>query len=94
MPELHARFDLNKDGSLDLQEWALARNAAKRVAEKRITQARLAPDTHYLLRPQDGRLFLISNLAPDKLARRYALWTWLHLTIFFGALAGVIWVLD
>lgn len=93
MPELHARFDLNRDGELDMQEWALARSAAKREAEKRLTQARSIADTHYLVRPDSGRLFLISNLAPEKLARRYAIWTWAHLVIFFGALGGVIWVL-
>lgn len=94
MPELHARFDLNKDGGLDMQEWTLARSAARREAEKRLTQARSAPDIHYLMRPNDGRLFLISNLAPDSLARRYSLWTWAHLVIFFGAVAGMAWVLQ
>jgi len=94
MPELLARFDLNNDGELDMQEWALARNAARREAEKRLTQARSEPDTNYLMRPDDGRLFLISNLSPDKLARRYSIWTWAHLAIFFGALAGMAWVLQ
>jgi hypothetical protein len=94
MPELHARFDLNGDGELDMQEWGLARSAAKREAEKVLTQARSAPDIHYLVRPGNGRLFLISNLAPDKLARRYAIWAWAHLVIFFGALGGMVWVLQ
>lgn len=93
MPELRARFDLNKDGEIDMQEWMLARSAARREAEKRLAHARSAPDTHYLVRPNDGRLFLISNLAPNKLTRRYAIWTWMHLVIFFGALGGMIWVL-
>jgi hypothetical protein len=93
MPELHSRFDLNNNGTLDMREWGLARNAAKREAEKRLTEARSAPDTHYLVRPDNGRLFLISNLTPDKLARRYAILTWANLVIFFGALGGVIWVL-
>lgn len=94
MPQLYARFDLNKDGVLDMQEWELARRAAKREAEKRLVQARSAPDTHYLVRPGNGRLFLISNLLPKQLARRYTLWTWAHLHIFIGSLAGVIWVLQ
>lgn len=92
MPELHARFDLNQDGVLDMNEWMLARSAAKREAEKRLTQARAIPDTHYLVRPDNGRLFLISNLSPEKLASRYYLWTWVHLIILFGALIGVAWV--
>ncbi len=89
MPELHRRFDLNGDGELDMREWELARSAAKREAAKRLALARAEPDAHYLVRPGDGRLFLLSNLAPDRLARRYILWAWLHLVILFGALAGM-----
>jgi hypothetical protein len=92
MPELHSRFDLDKDGILDMKEWGLARSAAKREAEKRLIQASSAPDTHYLLRPNNGRLFLISNIAPDKLARRYAIWTWANLLIFFLALGAMAWI--
>lgn len=93
MHSLHARFDLNKDGTLDLQEWELARHAAKREAERRMREAYNQSDTHYLSKPGDGRLYLISNLPPHKLSRRYALWTGIHLTIFFGALGGIGWVL-
>jgi hypothetical protein len=93
MPDLLARFDLDKNGMLDMQEWALARSAAKREAEKRVAQARATPDTHYLVRPEHGRLFLLSNLPPDKLARRYVLWSWAHLVILFGALGGIGWIL-
>lgn len=91
---LHARFDLNGDGVLDMQEWALARQAAKRTVEKRIKEARSQPDTHLLVQPHDQRLFLISNLPPDSLARRYWLWSWAHLGIFFGALGGIAWLLQ
>lgn len=93
MPELYARFDLDRNGELDMQEWGLARSAARREAEKRLSEARAIPDSHYLVRPGNGRLFLISNLTPDKLSRRYAIWTWANLLIFFGALGGVAWVL-
>ncbi len=87
------RFDLNSNGLLDMDEWLLARQAAKREARKRLNEARAEADTHFMLKPQDGRLFLISNASPEKLARRYALWTWLHLLIFFGALGGIAWML-
>ncbi|WP_407898541.1 hypothetical protein [Ferrigenium sp. UT5] len=87
------RFDLNGNGLLDMDEWLLARQAAKREARKRLDAARAKPDTHFMLKPRDGRLFLISNLSPEKLARRYALWIGLNLMIFFGALGGIAWVL-
>ena len=90
---LMARFDLNGNGHLDMDEWMLARQAAKREADKRLTAARKEPDTHFLRQPQDGRLFLLSNLSPARLARRYAIWTWAHLIFFFSALTGVAWVL-
>ena len=61
----------------------LARQAAKREAEKRLNQALAEPDTNFMLQPHDGRLYLISNLAPDDLALRYKLWTWAHIAILF-----------
>lgn len=88
------RFDLNKNGLLDMEEWLLARQAAKREASKRLAEVRAEPDTHFMLKPHNGRLFLISNISPEKLAGRYALWTVLHLLIFLGALAGITWVLQ
>lgn len=90
---LHARFDLNNDGVLDMQEWMLARQAAKRETAKRMNEAIAQPDTHFLVQPHDNRLFLISNLPPDRLARRYWIWSWIHLGIFLAALGGVAWLL-
>ncbi len=91
--DLMRRFDLDGNGHLDIDEWMLARQAAKREADKRLTAARNEPDTHFLRQPQDSRLFLLSNLSPARLARRYAIWAWAHLTFFFSTLAGVAWVL-
>lgn len=92
--DLLKRFDLDNNGFLDIDEWMLARQAAKREANKRLAHERAEPDVHHLLKPHDGRLFVLSNLSPEKLARRFVLWTWLHLTIFFGALAGIAWLMQ
>lgn len=89
---LHARFDHNRDGELDLHEWEHARLAARAEAERRLADIRAAPETHIMRRPDDGRLFILSNLPPEKLARRYALWTWAHLALFFGALTAFGWL--
>jgi len=91
--DLLKRFDLDNNGVLDMREWMLARSAAKREAEKRLNAALAEPDTNFMLKPRDGRLFLISNLDQDKLALRYKLWSWAHITIFFGALGGLAAVL-
>jgi hypothetical protein len=87
--DLLKRFDLDNNGVLDMQEWMLARSAAKREAEKRMNEILAEPDVNFMQQPQDGRLFLISNLDQDKLELRYKLWAWAHFVIFFGALGGI-----
>ncbi|MFA6922569.1 MAG: hypothetical protein WC216_12065 [Gallionella sp.] len=94
MPTLHARFDLDRNGELDMKEWALARQAAKREIGKKRNVALTQPDIHLICRPYDGKLFLISNLTPEKLSRRYLFWSWMHLAIFFAALTGIGWLLQ
>jgi hypothetical protein len=89
MPALHRRFDLDKDGELSMDEWLLARQAAKRELAINQQQAGALSDMHIIGMPRDGRLFLISNLNPEKLSRRYLIWAWVHLAIFFGALGGI-----
>lgn len=85
-PQLLARFDLNRDGKIYLQEWELARREARREVEKRQTRMRLEDQSINIMRqPRDGRLFLISNLGPEALARKYTLWTAFHLLVFFLA---------
>ena len=91
--DLLKRFDLNNNGVLDMQEWMLARSAAKREAENRLNEALAVPDTNFMLQPHDGRLFLISNLDQDKLALRYKLWAWAHIVILFGSLIGFAWLM-
>ncbi len=93
-PALHARFDLNGDGGLDMKEWMLARQAAKREVVKKKREANAQPDIHLIGPPRDGKLFLISNLAPEKLSRRYLFWCWAHVVIFLGALGGIGWLLQ
>ena len=71
--DLLKRFDLDNNGVLDMQEWMLARSAAKREAEKRMNEALAEPDINFMLQPRDRRLYLISNLDQDDLERRFKL---------------------
>ena len=89
MPDLLRRFDLNGDGELDMDEWALAREAAKREVHRLQSEMQSLSDMHMVGLPHDGRLFLVSNLSPEKLSRRYLVWVWVHLFIFFASLAGL-----
>jgi len=93
-PALHARFDLDNNGELDMKEWMLARQAAKREVAKKRREAQAQPDVHMMGAPRDGRLFLVSNLTPEKLSRRYLFWSWAHLVIFFSALGTISWILS
>ena len=87
-PTLLARFDLNKDGQISEQEWMLARAQARRDVRKTQNEIRSQPGTHMLHQPRDGRLFMISNISPEKLERRYKFWAWLHLMVLITAIAG------
>ncbi len=90
--QLHSRFDLDGDGEISEEEWMLARQAARREVQKRHREIRLDAGTHVLHKPADGRLFLLSDLDPNALARRYQLWAWVHLAAFLAAVAGAAWL--
>ena len=81
---LHERFDLNRDGTIDMKEWEQARLAARQeVLQRPATPA--VEGVHTLAKPRDGRLFLLANEMPDALGARYRFWSWVHLSIFLGA---------
>ncbi|HEU0290695.1 MAG TPA: hypothetical protein VFR39_08090 [Burkholderiales bacterium] len=87
------RFDLDRDGKVDIKEWELARLQARREVRKQHgeIQSRSVEGTHILRKPKDGRLFLLANELPDKLGSRYRFWSWAHLVVFIGAgCAGLI----
>ena len=90
-PELLRRFDLDRDGTLSEKEWLLARQAARREVARQHQEARAADDVHTLRLPQSGQLYLISNLDPRAIARRYLGWSLFHLASFFAALAALPW---
>ena len=91
--QLLERFDLDRDGKVDMKEWELARLQARREVRKQHgdIQSRSVEGTHILRKPKDGRLFLLANDLPDKIGFRYRLWSWAHLIVFIGAgCAGLI----
>lgn len=84
---LLSRFDKNRDGEIDLHEWELARQEAKRTVEQNMNQTRSHGGLNIVRKPSSQRLYLLSNLMPEVLASRYFYWGWFHLLAFF---AGVI----
>jgi hypothetical protein len=85
--QLLQRFDLDRDGTIDMKEWELARLQAQREVRRQHAdmQSRSFEGTHILRKPRDGRLFLLANELPDQLGARYLTWSWVHLVIFIGA---------
>ncbi len=81
---LHERFDLDGDGAINLKEWELARLQARREVRQQHAETRARDGVHLLRKPHDGRLFLLANELPEKLGRRFALWSAVHLLVFFG----------
>lgn len=91
-PELLRRFDLDGDGELDLREWELARAQARREVRRQRQELLAAPEAHIMRRPADGRLYLISDLDPARIARRYRLWAAFHTVVFLGSAAATAWL--
>ena len=81
------RFDLNKDGKIDVKEWELARLQAQREVRNRAaeSQSRAVEGVHVLCKPADGRFFLLADELPDKLGDRYHFWSWVHMIVFLVA---------
>lgn len=82
------RFDHDGNGEIDLDEWEHARAQARHEVEQRHRDLDAAPEAHVVRAPADGRLYLISDLEPARLARRYRLWAAFHLAVFLGAAAA------
>ncbi|PKO55608.1 MAG: hypothetical protein CVU28_05850 [Betaproteobacteria bacterium HGW-Betaproteobacteria-21] len=89
-PDLLKRFDLNGDGSIDLKEWELARAQARREVLRQRHVVLSAPEAHVVRKPAD-RLYLVSDLGPQRIARRYQWWAAFHLAIFLATAAATSW---
>lgn len=85
---LHRRFDLDRNGTIDLQEWEQARQLATQTVERQHRDIRQQPGVHLLRAPEDGRLFLISALSPQALRNHFFRWSAFHLAAGMAALAG------
>jgi hypothetical protein len=79
------RFDRDKSGSLDLAEWEEARLEARREVRRQHTETRSGDGMHLLRKPADGRVFILAAELPERIGRRFAWWSWVHLASFFAA---------
>jgi hypothetical protein len=70
-----ALLDVNKDGTIDMKEWAAARRMAQtQVEREQVERAVATPDLNVLGKPRDGRPFILSGIPQAALIRRYRTW--------------------
>ncbi|MGE5525677.1 MAG: hypothetical protein ACM3SS_18325 [Rhodospirillaceae bacterium] len=79
---LLARYDLDRNGEIDMREWEAARLAARRTVRDEHRGIRMEDGVHVLAKPRDGRLFLLARELPERIGRRFARWSTLHLAVF------------
>lgn len=71
-PALRERFDTNKDGNIDQEEWETARQEARSEAQQIHDQLVLEPDTNIIAKSNNSaRPFIISVYPQALLARKY-----------------------
>lgn len=83
------RYDQNRDGQIDMQEWEQVRADALRQVENEHA-AKTQEDVYLLAKPAQNKLFLISALSPQKLRSLLTCWHRIHLgastLLFIGLL--------
>jgi hypothetical protein len=81
------RFDLDRNGEVDMEEWEKARTHATNevLLKKGIINKN---EVHAIRAPDDGRMFLISGISPYQLRARYKFWIHVHLLVM--AIAAIL----
>jgi hypothetical protein len=74
------RFDLDKNGEIDLNEWELALSAAQRQVEEEHREIRSQDGVHLIRKPRN-RPYLIASRGPEEMVSRYRAWAWVHLAL-------------
>ncbi len=84
---LMERFDTDRNGAIDMAEWERARGAAEEEVSSRVRSLALDAGIHLMLRPPDGRPFILSVLPETQLTARFRRFAIGGLLLFF--LAGI-----
>lgn len=88
------RFDRDRNGQLDMQEWQQVQGSAKNEA-LRLQRLRSAdPVRHYLQKPQGQQPFILSSHGEDQLARRFYWQAILAAAICIGAALLVAYIVN
>ena len=89
------RFDSNRDGEIDMQEWQAVRRQALSEVMAKHNEMQTAPPVNMLTRTRDRRRpFLLSAVPQEVLARRLGYWSAALILLFFSAGAFAVWILN
>jgi hypothetical protein len=89
--QLLLRFDANRDGKIDAQEWETARKEARREVEAEHREASVSPGVNVIGAPDSKLPFLIAAQHEDLVARRMRVSALLAAIV--SAIAGILVIL-
>lgn len=82
------RFDLDRNGEIDQDEWEKARAQARsEVTLQHMNKAHIG--NFEINAPTNGQLYLLSGMSPDFLRASYRYWVLTHLTVLASLLIAV-----
>lgn len=82
------RYDIDRNGELDIKEWEMAREHA--LQEVLASQQIHDGQESGLTDPDDGRLFLIAGVPAHVIAQRYSRWAWMHFICLGSWLVAIV----
>ncbi len=88
--DLLRRFDTDRNGEIDENEWNAARQAAEREVGDETAQAQMQAPANVMRASSDGRPFLVATEDPCAGVARNRRWAWLHLALMIGTLLGTL----
>jgi len=92
--QLKTRFDTNKDGQIDQEEWEVARQEAQSEAQRIHDQLALELDMHIIAKPNDPiQPFIISAYSQTVLIQKYRRSACLALIVCLGCIAALGWLM-
>ncbi|MCE7914277.1 MAG: E3 ubiquitin--protein ligase [Nitrosomonas sp. PRO4] len=91
--KLRERFDTNRDGNVDQEEWEIARQQAQSEAQQIHDQLALEPDTHIIAKPDNSEQpFIISIYPQAKLVQQYRRHTFMALSVCIFFICTIAWL--
>jgi len=89
------KYDTNKDGQIDMQEWENVRNTALNEIIDKHKEITTAPPVNLLGRTRDRRRpFILSYASQEGLIKRYKLFSYGLISLFFTSGTFVTWVIN